>query len=254
MSNNISDKNANEQSVIKIDLEELFNGNQKHPGHDHDPGTIIYYVIRVDKRKFELRESELHGYQILNLVGLTPDKYRLFELGEGQREVLPEEIVDFKKFGIERFKSVAKHANEGKETAQGAVSSLKREIELPVEDEQYLNRYHKDNWETIFDGNSGWILLNNFQVTPGYKVEKTTVAFMIPASYPSAEFDMMYFFPALERADGKTIGALSGQPLNGQQFQRWSRHRNSGEWRPGIDNIETHVISVQNWLIDELKK
>jgi hypothetical protein len=77
---------------------------------------------------------------------------------------------------------------------------------------------------------------------------------MIPPSYPSTEFDMMYFCPALHRKDGQSIGALSQQSLDGKTFQRWSRHRNAGEWRSGIDNLETHVLSVQAWLIDELKK
>jgi hypothetical protein len=77
---------------------------------------------------------------------------------------------------------------------------------------------------------------------------------MIPPSYPTTEFDMMYFYPALHRFDNLPIGALSDHSLEGKIFQRWSRHRNPGEWRAGIDNVETHVVSVRAWLKDEFQK
>lgn len=255
MENNIIKGDAHEhpEIVIKIDLEEVFHGRQKPP-HDHDPGTVVLYVIRVDKQQFELREHKLSGRQLLALVGLSPDQYRLFQLGEGHKEVLPDEIVDFRKFGIERFKSVAKHANEGKEAAQAASpSTARRMFDLLPDDEQFLDRAYK-NWETLQTGNTGWILIHDFKVPSGYNIEEVSVAFMLPPSYPTTELDMMYFSPALSRQDGKGIGAISNQALDGKTFQRWSRHRNPGVWRPGVDNLETHVLSVQGWLTDELIK
>jgi hypothetical protein len=65
---------------------------------------------------------------------------------------------------------------------------------------------------------------------------------------------MMYFYPELNRKDGQPIGRLNPQGLDGKNFQRWSRHRAAGMWRSGVDNLETHVLSVQSWLIDELQK
>lgn len=247
--------NDPEEIIIKIDLEEVFNGRQK--SHDHnkpyDPGTVIYYVFKVDKTTFERKEHIFTGKELLALVGLTPEKFRLFQLGEGHKEILPDEKVDLKECGIERFKSVAKHANEGKEAAQAASPSLKRMFSLLPHDESFLNKYFP-NWEAIQISGTGWILIHNFKIVAGYNVEETTVAFMIPPSYPTVEFDMMYFYPALSRKDNQPIGALSHQALEGKSYQRWSRHRIAGEWRPGIDNLETHVLSVQSWLIDELKK
>lgn len=250
---NTLDNNGHDEIIIKIDLEEVFHGRQKHHEH-HDPGTVVYYIFKVDKETFEKKQFKWTGKELLALVGLTPDKYRLFQLGEGHKEIMPEDIVDLRECGIERFKSVAKHANEGKEAAAIAASpSLRRVIDLLPEDEAFLNKNYP-MWESLKEGGTGWILLHKFKVPAGYNVEETTVAFMIPPSYPSTEFDMMYFYPALQRKDGQPIGALSQQGLDGKIFQRWSRHRNAGEWRSGIDNLETHVLSVQAWLIDELKK
>lgn len=240
--------------IIKIDISEVFNKRQCHP-EEVDPGTVIYYVIQVDKTQFEEKQPEMTGREILHLVELTPDKYRLFELGEGQREILPDEKVDFRKCGIERFKSVAKHANEGNGAAVGAapLSIVRKQFQLPAEDVRFLDNIC-GKWETIMSGNAGWILLPNYKLPEGYNVKEATVAFMLPTSYPTVEFDMMYFYPAINRADGQPIGALSIQPIDGKNFQRWSRHRNPGDWRSGIDNVETHFLSVHAWLNDELLK
>jgi hypothetical protein len=251
--NNTNEQSGQADKIIKVDLEEVFHGKQKH-SEDHDPGTIVYYVFKVDKQSFEKREFEWKGKELLALVGLTPDKNRLFQIGEGQKEIMPEEVIDLRKCGVERFKSVAKFANEGKEAAAiAASSSLRRTIELLPEDVDFLNRYFP-KWETLHQGGTGWILIHDFTIPEAYNVDGVTVAFMIPPSYPTTEFDMMYFHPELSRKDGQSIGALSSQGLDGKNFQRWSRHRNAGDWRSGIDNLETHILSVQGWLIDELKK
>lgn len=248
-----NDANQHPEVIVKIDLEEVFYGRQHHP-HNPDPGTVVFYLFKVDKQLFEKREYEWSGKELLGLVGLSPDQYRLFQLGDGHREILPDEKVDLRAFGIERFKSVAKHANEGKEAAQAASSSLARRVfDLPEEDQSYLSRTF-ENWEVIQEGGSGWLLIHSFKLPSGFNVEEATVAFMVPSSYPSTEFDMMYFWPALSRKDGKEIGALTCQSLDSKTFQRWSRHRIAGAWRPGIDNIETHVLSVLGWLMDEFKK
>lgn len=247
-------QNGGKPIEITIDLEDVFNGKQKHHDDDNDPGTIIIYVIKVDKIKFKVRKRKMNGREILSLVGLTPETHRLFELGKHHQEIQPDEVVDFKKTGIERFKSVAKHANEGKEAALAASSFTGRQAFAPLEeDADFLNK-HYEHWETLQENGSGWILLHHFAVPEGYNVEHCTLAVMVPPSYPTTEMDMMYFYPALSRKDGKPIGALSAQGLDSKSFQRWSRHRNAGQWKPGIDNLETHVLSIEGWLIDELKK
>lgn len=246
--------NNHPEIVIKINLEDLFHNRQCHP--QHDAGEVVYYIFRVDKQQFERKERKMTAQQLLALVGHTPETHRLFELGHGQREIAPNEVVDFSKPGIERFKSVAKHANEGiGATNEVAPSSLipRRQVCLLSEDSNFLNK-HGSFWETIIEAGVGWIIIHDFDIPEGYNISTTKVAFMIPPSYPTIEFDMMYFFPVLNRADGKSINNLSPQIIENKQFQRWSRHRNPGAWRPGIDNLETHFLAVLGWLKDELLK
>jgi Prokaryotic E2 family E/Multiubiquitin len=236
--------------IIKIKLEEIFQENQCHP--EPEEGTIIYYIIKVDKKEFEVKQSSLTGREILGLVGYTPEKYSLFEIGEGQKEIAPNEHVDFKKPGIERFKSVAKEANEGSGVSP-LPSSLRREINLLQEDVQFLDRL-KLKWETIRAQQTGWILIHDFRIPDGYHISRSTLALMIPPSYPTVEFDMAYFYPPVHRQDGKVIGQITQQALDGVSYQRWSRHRNPGTWRPGIDNLESHVLSVTKWMEAEFSK
>ena len=46
---------------------------------------------------------------------------------------------------------------------------------------------------------------------------------------------------------------LSAHALDGKQYQQWSRHRTAANpWRPGLDNVGTHLIQVDSWLQREL--
>ena len=67
--------------------------------------------------------------------------------------------------------------------------------------------------------------------------------------------NMASFCPALARADGKGINGLSGHVLDVRNFQQWSRHRTAqNPWRPGEDDLQSHVLLVEHWLCHELTR
>ncbi|WP_241750766.1 E2/UBC family protein, partial [Vibrio vulnificus] len=68
-----------------------------------------------------------------------------------------------------------------------------------------------------------WLIIKDHPLPEGYQVNKADVALLIPPSYPAAEIDMAYFFPALQRLSGRPIGAITTQAIDGRIFQRWSR-------------------------------
>lgn len=109
------------------------------------------------------------------------------------------------------------------------------------------------HWETLVDGNQHWVILYDYPVPEGYNVKSATVALCIQPGYPAAEIDMAYFYPALNRLDGKPIPALCQVTIDGLIYQRWSRHRKAGDWQPGVDNVITHLLLVDNWLTREFK-
>jgi len=131
----------------------------------------------------------------------------------------------------------------------------RREFRLPEEDEEYLNSLGLP-WETISGVLGGkkalWLLIHNYPVPAGYNKSHVTKAIKIEPGYPPGKLDMVYFFPALSRNDGKTIiKAQTTVTIDGNVFQRWSRHYT---WREDSDSLTTHLLRVKEWLTNELKR
>jgi hypothetical protein len=132
--------------------------------------------------------------------------------------------------------------------------AIRRQFDLLPEDRQFLDDYGLP-WETVVDG-SQWVLVHEFPTHEGYDHQKVTIAVRLETGYPNTALDMVYVFPALARKDGGKIGATEArQSLDGKSFQRWSRHRTSkNPWRPGQDNIGSHVFLIEDWLAREFQK
>lgn len=130
----------------------------------------------------------------------------------------------------------------------------RRDFELPSVDRQFLDNYGLP-WEAVSDG-SQWVLVNGLLLPTGYAQDRATAAIRIEVGYPNTPLDMVYFHPAISRRDGRPIGATnSTQRIEGKVFQRWSRHRTQqNPWRPGVDDLEAHMILIEDWLEREFEK
>lgn len=206
------------------------------------------YRIRINGNHYVVHGQFITGREVLELAGLTPpEEYTLRVKLAGQRpkKVDLDEKVDLRTPGIEKFKALPKDQTEGLE--------LRRMFHLPAEDAQFLEDYGLP-WETITDG-SQWVLLHDFPTGKGYNHSKVTAAIRIETGYPHAALDMVYFFPALARLDGKAIGATQAiQQIEGKPFQRWSRHRTAqNPWIIGQDNVGSHIILIEEWLAREFE-
>jgi hypothetical protein len=130
---------------------------------------------------------------------------------------------------------------------------MRRQFSLPEADETFLDSLGL-LWEAIIANGVRWLLLHGYPVPPGYNHNSVIVAIRIETGYPEAQLDMVYFYPPLVRLDGVAIGALSTQSLDGKTFQRWSRHRTGvNPWRPGEDDLSTHLALVNDWLEREFR-
>jgi hypothetical protein len=131
---------------------------------------------------------------------------------------------------------------------------MRRQFSLPEGDREFLDARGLP-WETIIDAGGRWLLIHDFAVNGGYNIATVLLALMIAPGYPDAQIDMAYFFPELARKDGRAINALASQQLDGKVFQRWSRHRTAqNPWRPGEDDVATHLALVDGWLEKELAR
>lgn len=130
---------------------------------------------------------------------------------------------------------------------------MRCQFQLSQADEDYLNSLGLA-WETVDSGNGGrWVIVHEHPILPGYNVAKADAAVMLPTGYPDVQIDMVYFYPALQRADNGVIRKLRAYPFDGRTWQQWSRHRTKANpWRAGVDDLSTHFLLVRYWLEREL--
>jgi hypothetical protein len=133
------------------------------------------------------------------------------------------------------------------------MTTMRREFDLPEADREFLDTRGKP-WETIVEEKTRWAVVDGFDLPQGYNHQTAAVALRLQPTYPDDQIDMAYFSPHLARVDGKQINALTLLQIDGKSWQQWSRHRAADVWRPGIDNIETHLLYVTAFLEGELKK
>jgi hypothetical protein len=131
---------------------------------------------------------------------------------------------------------------------------VRRQFQLPEGDEAGLEARGLP-WETIAQGGSHWLVIHNFPVPEGYTHRTAMAGLRIPPSYPDDQIDMAYFSPALALASGNSIGGLTLTTVDGISYQQWSRHRTGANpWRPGLDDIGTHLLQVESWLAREVSR
>lgn len=131
---------------------------------------------------------------------------------------------------------------------------MRREFQLAEEDEECLAALGRP-WEAAIVNKAKWLFFPDYPIPEGFNHRTATAAIRIPPSYPDDQIDMVYFYPALALTNGKGIAQLTPFPLDGKEFQQWSRHRTSANpWRVGLDNVCTHLLQVDSWLEKERRK
>jgi len=209
------------------------------------------YAFRVDKDRVVVDEPLITGREILGKVGKTPELFKLYKHIRGNQPLLvgPDDTVDLREPGLERFTTMAKDTTEGLESAL-----LRRQFRLPEAEEAYLGGLGL-TWKTVKDGNNLWLIIHKWQLPPGYNHETVSLALLIPTNYSDSQIDMVYFKEHLARKDGRAIGALAMQTIGAEQWQRWSRHRTGqNPWRKGVDDVASHLALVDEWLRREFEK
>jgi hypothetical protein len=232
------------QEVEELDLEDFAKRGQPVP-------QAKRYVIRIDKERKVVSTAKITGREVLALVGKKPEGYKLYQHKRGHQPILigPDRVVDLREPGVERFTTMPKDTTEGHATV-----ALRREFRMPQADKEYLDCLGLP-WETIVDGESQWLFVHEWTVPVGYNHSHMSVGLLIPPNYSDSQIDMAYFQPALDRVDGKAIANLSNQTIRGEVWQRWSRHRTAANpWRPGVDDIASHLGLVDDWLRREFEK
>lgn len=212
------------------------------------PIITYKYLIKINREKYEIENEIITGEEIFKLVKKDPETHRLrMFVKNGKVIIQPSESIDLTQCGVERF------VVEPLDCTEGFISTNNFNHLLP-EDNVFLEHLNQ-KVDLLQESNLNWLILRDYPVPEGYKVDKADIAVLIPNNYPAGRLDMAYYYPPLIREDDKIVGALSNQNIEGKIYQRWSRHRTpANPWNPELDNIESHLDLMLNCLKVEFKK
>lgn len=90
------------------------------------------------------------------------------------------------------------------------------------------------------------LVIDNFR-TPGLDQGHVDLLLRLPVGFPDATPDMFWVAPALTKNGATIPGTEVTENHVGRAWQRWSRHI-GGQWRPGVDNLETYLAYVRRAL------
>ncbi|HHW1804905.1 TPA: multiubiquitin domain-containing protein [Pseudomonas aeruginosa] len=199
-------------------------------------------VIEIDQPTIVVRDALIKA-EIDPNAGWT---IRLKVRGEPKRKVTLDDTIDLTHPGIERLKLIEDKINNGE-----AAAPVQRQFRLLDKDEQYLDS-RRLQWETVDDGRR-WLLIHNYPLPDGYTDKSCCLAIEVPQNYPAAEIDMFYCLPHLVLDRGTDIPQTEyRQVIQGREFQRWSRHREPGQWSPTRDSVLSHLGLVEESICREV--
>ncbi len=119
---------------------------------------------------------------------------------------------------------------------------------LPPNDLEYLQARAPGHTVTVEAG-STCVVIPGFSLGAGFVVAQSDLLLRLAPGYPDVPPDMWWFSPAVLRIDREAIAATQvTEPHLGRMWQRWSRHLGAGQWRSGIDSIESYLAIVRREL------
>jgi hypothetical protein len=223
--------------VELVVIEEFAKRNEKPP-------RAKTYLVRIDKNTYHIHKSDPTGEELLKAAGKTSSGFKLYQILRGKQPepVAPNQHVDLRTHGIERFTTVPKDPGEG-----GSAAALRRDFHFAETDCDALDAMNLE-WSAVKE-DTGTLLLviSGWSIPVGYSVSKATLALVVPQGYPDTQIDMAYFSPALSRSDGKMINNLTVVTWSIGTFQQWSRHRTA-------QNPWHHLSLVDDWLRREFER
>lgn len=119
---------------------------------------------------------------------------------------------------------------------------------LPPDDVKFLSDRAIAHSVTS-DGNMTCIVFPAYPLPPGFDRSHSDLLIRLSPGYPDVPPDMWWFDPPIRRADGQGIPATEViEHYLGRGWQRWSRHLQTGQWRSGVDCLETYLALLRREL------
>jgi hypothetical protein len=93
------------------------------------------------------------------------------------------------------------------------------------------------------------VVLPQYELPLGFDVKAADLLLRLSPGYPDVPPDMWWFTPSVKLADGRPIQATDVVESHlGRSWQRWSRHLQPGQWKSGIDCLESFLALIRSEL------
>ena len=120
---------------------------------------------------------------------------------------------------------------------------------LPEHDIDYLVALGT-KYSVVSEGGMLCVVISDFLLPAGFEVGVADLMLRLAPGYPDVAPDMWWFHPAVKRIDGVEIPATQSlETYLSRTWQRWSRHLVPGQWKPGVDSIESYLALVRRELL-----
>jgi hypothetical protein len=88
------------------------------------------------------------------------------------------------------------------------------------------------------------LVLPAWPLPPGYSAPSSDLLIRLMPGYPDVAPDMWWFSPPA-LVPGRVIpGTDLTEGYLGRNWQRWSRHFQGGQWRSGVDGLESYLALI----------
>ena len=93
------------------------------------------------------------------------------------------------------------------------------------------------------------VVLPQWPLPRGFDRDSSELLLRLQPGYPDVAPDMWWFSPPVHLANGEKLPATDAVEVHlGREWQRWSRHFNNGQWKSGIDGIESFLALIRQEL------
>jgi hypothetical protein len=121
-------------------------------------------------------------------------------------------------------------------------------VSLPSTDTAYLSERGTEH-AVSQEGGMICVLLPGFPLPAGYDRPRADLLLRLSPGYPDVPPDMWWFDPPVTLNNGTSLPATEVRETHlGRTWQRWSRHFDKGQWRSGVDCLETFLALIRKEL------
>ena len=118
-------------------------------------------------------------------------------------------------------------------------------MSLPAKDMAFLNERgiaHAIGSE----GGMICVILPQWSLPRGFDQSASDLLMRLHPGYPDVPPDMWWFSPSVRLADGRELPNTNVvETYLGRSWQRWSRHFLNGQWKSGVDCLESYLALIR---------